>query len=87
MPDIFIKWNRAKRMASVQSERLGRIEIDFFPARTGDHQVDGLVLSNREIPQERNISVLDLRQRSLPCTTSNAPNDGAGRRSSHRANG
>jgi predicted AlkP superfamily phosphohydrolase/phosphomutase len=58
IPDIFIKWNRTKRMASVQSERLGLIETDFFPARTGDHHVDGLVLSNREI-LKRNISVLD----------------------------
>lgn len=60
VPDIFIKWNRAKRMVSVQSKRLGRIEIDFLPTRTGDHHVDGLVMSNLRIPQERSISVLDL---------------------------
>ena len=60
VPDIFLEWNRARRMASVQSERLGRIEIDFWPARTGDHHVDGLVLSNREMQRKRDVSVLDL---------------------------
>lgn len=60
LPDIFIEWNRAARMSAVQSERLGRIEIDFFPARTGDHQVDGLLLMNGPIAREGGVSVLDL---------------------------
>ena len=64
IPDIFVTWNRTKRMNAVQSERLGRIEMDFWPARSGDHHVDGLVLSNRPIAQNRNgrgaVSVLDL---------------------------
>ena len=29
-------------MNAVHSERLGRIEMGFWPARTGDHHVDGL---------------------------------------------
>jgi len=60
LPDIFIKWNRAKRMEVVQSDRLGPIKIDFWPARTGDHHVDGFVLSNRPVAHDRNVSVLDL---------------------------
>ena len=62
IPDIFISWNRAKRMDAVQSERLGRIEMDFWPARSGDHHVDGLVLSNRPITPDGSdtVSVLDL---------------------------
>ena len=64
IPDIFVKWNRTKRMNAIQSERLGRIEMDFWPSRSGDHHVDGLVLSNRPIAHNRNgrggVSVLDL---------------------------
>jgi predicted AlkP superfamily phosphohydrolase/phosphomutase len=64
IPDIFVMWNRTKRMHAVHSERLGRIEMDFWPARNGDHQVDGLLLSNRLLPQNganhRAVSVLDL---------------------------
>ena len=54
MPDIFVTWNWTKRMDAVYSDRLGRIEMDFWPARTGDHHVDGFVLSNRPIAQGRN---------------------------------
>jgi predicted AlkP superfamily phosphohydrolase/phosphomutase len=58
---MFITWNRTKRMNAVQSERLGRIEMGFWPARTGDHHVDGLVLTNRPIARGRNgVSVFDL---------------------------
>jgi predicted AlkP superfamily phosphohydrolase/phosphomutase len=64
IPDLFIEWNRTRRMNAVQSERLGCIEIDFFPARSGDHHVDGFVLSNRPITPAGNdrdaVSVLDL---------------------------
>ncbi|MGH6824134.1 alkaline phosphatase family protein [Methyloceanibacter sp.] len=64
MPDMFITWNRTKRMDAVQSERLGRIEMGFWPPRTGDHQVDGLVLTNRPIAHGRSsrdgVSVFDL---------------------------
>jgi len=64
IPDLFIKWNRTKRMDVVQSERLGRIEMGFWPARTGDHNVDGLVLSNRpfakDIDGQNCVSVFDL---------------------------
>jgi predicted AlkP superfamily phosphohydrolase/phosphomutase len=63
VPDIFVTWNRSKRMDAVHSERLGRIEMDFWPPRTGDHHVDGLVLANRPIVGGRNgregISVFD----------------------------
>ena len=60
MPDIFVKWNRAKRMDAVYSDRLGRIEMDFWPARTGDHHVDGFVLLDQPIVGDRKVSVLDL---------------------------
>ena len=61
MPDMFITWNRTKRMNAVHSERLGRIEMGFWPPRTGDHHVDGLVLTNRPIAHGRNgVSVFDL---------------------------
>ncbi len=60
LPDLFIEWNRATWMRAVQSERLGRIESDFFPARTGDHHVDGLLLMNCPIAREGSVSVLDL---------------------------
>jgi hypothetical protein len=64
IPDIFIEWNRTRRMDAVQSERLGRIEMDFWPARSGDHHIDGLLLSNRPIAPEGigrdTVSVLDL---------------------------
>lgn len=63
MPDIFITWNRTKRMNAVYSERLGRIEMGFWPPRTGDHHVDGVVLANRSMSAGRNdrqgISVFD----------------------------
>ncbi len=63
IPDIFITWNRSKRMNAVHSKRLGRIEMDFWPPRTGDHNVDGLVLANQPIARGRNgregISVFD----------------------------
>jgi predicted AlkP superfamily phosphohydrolase/phosphomutase len=64
IPDIFITWNRTKRMNAVHSERLGRIEMSFWPARTGDHHVDGLVLTNRPIAHggsgKKGVSVFDL---------------------------
>ena len=64
MPDMFITWNRTKRMNAVHSERLGRIEMGFWPARTGDHHVDGLVLTNRPMAQgtssRSGVSVFDL---------------------------
>lgn len=60
LPDMLIEWNRAKRMRAVQSERLGVIESEFFPARNGDHQVDGLLLTNCPIAQAESVSVLDL---------------------------
>jgi predicted AlkP superfamily phosphohydrolase/phosphomutase len=64
MPDMFITWNRTKRMNAVRSERLDRIEMSFWPARTGDHHVDGLVLTNRPMAQDTSsrsgVSVFDL---------------------------
>jgi hypothetical protein len=58
---MFITWNRTKRMNAVHSERLGRIEMGFWPPRTGDHHVDGLLLTNRPIAHGRNgVSVFDL---------------------------
>jgi predicted AlkP superfamily phosphohydrolase/phosphomutase len=63
MPDIFITWNRTKRMSAVHSERLGRIEMGFWPPRTGDHHVDGLLLTNRPMAQDKSsrngVSVFD----------------------------
>ena len=99
IPDIFIKWNRTKRMDAVQSERLGRIEMDFWPARSGDHHVDGLVLSNRPIAHNRNgrdgVSVLDLAPTIAALHGVERPDLGADQRLSnqtsiwrgHRANG
>ncbi len=36
------------------------IESEFFPARSGDHQVDGLLLTNCPVAPAESVSVLDL---------------------------
>jgi predicted AlkP superfamily phosphohydrolase/phosphomutase len=64
LPDMFIGWNRNIQMHTVCSERLGRIEMDFHPDRSGDHLVDGvLVLSDsasRGLAGQDTVSVFDL---------------------------
>ena len=45
LPDLFVEWNRAAPIRSIEAPGVGRIDREYTGVRTGDHRPGGLVVT------------------------------------------